>query len=793
MERYQRKSKLFNALIMKLLAVLCNNNGAHRLLGMRNALLLLVFLFWQQAFSQTKVGTWRSHLPMSSFSIIDHLDSKIYGVNRYGVVIYDQEDESVEALSKINHLSQTGISVFRCSEENSLCIVGYEDGNIDIIDNSNNVTNQPAIANSSIVGDKVINDVIFEDRTALVLTGLGAVRMELSSLNVLEYSLTNIDGENTGMTNGVLYNEGLYFTNELGVFSTPRDELFLSPQLTQIDFDRNMDNVSQFFELDNSLYLLYANPIDNNDTLFRLVNDQFIAQASLANTEMRHIDVSPEYVLITRRDRYSLLDHDWTQLDEIDQYFSNSGVDARMAQFFSGSDSVLMADFSYGGIISSFDNKDEALIFSINSPSRGNISELKDQDNTIYGLTGGNSSTFNTPFLFQYSNNEWGSNLLLYPEKNDATNAVDIALVDDKKYIGFDNSGLMILNQDNQLLESFSAETNEIGDDNIGYYGVRGVERDEDGGIWMLNSENVSTLSYLDPDGAWYGISLPDFLKPIAFDLLRLSNGYLVFSLKESGIVIYDPADTPSDVSDDRYEVITSNPEEGSLPNNAVNCMAEDRDGELWIGTDEGIGIIYNPSSVFEGGFEGVQRVIVNQGGFNGYLFETDAVMSIAVDGANRKWVAPRGAGLFLISDDGTEELLSFTEENSPLLSDNIADIEVLPNSGELFIATENGLLSYQPDASEPQESLSEIKVVPNPVKPGYSGLITFTNLTADAPVRVTDAAGNLIYETTSQGGTAVWDGRNRNGEKVSSGIYLVFAASRDGIGGAIAKIMFLN
>jgi len=764
-----------------------------RFLVMKSILLFLVTAFCFQSFSQTRVGTWRPHLPMSSFTIIDHLDTKIFGVNQYGLVIYDREDESVEALSKINQLTQTGISAFKCSEENGLCIVGYEDGNIDIIDQLNNVTNQPAIANSSIVGDKVVNDIIFEDETALILTGIGAVRLELSSLNVLEYSLINIDGENTGMAVGTLFNNELYFTNELGVFRTTRNDLFLTPQPERIGFDRNMNNVSQFFELDDNLYLLYANPIDNNDTLFRLVNDQLIAQATLANTEMRHLDVSDEYVVVTRRDRYVLFDHDFNEISEIDQYFSNSGVDARMAKFYASGDSILIADLSYGGVISSFSEPDKATIFNINSPSRGSISELKEQDNTIYGLTGGNSSTFTTPFLFQFQSNEWGSKLLLYQEVPNANNAVDIVLADDKKYVGLDGSGLMILDQDNELLEYYDDETNQIGDDDNGYYGVRGVERDEEGNIWMLNSQNVSTLSLLDVEGNWYGVSLPDISKPIAFDLLRMSNGYLVFSMKESGIVIYDPADTPTDFSDDRYELITSNPEEGGLPNNTVNCLAEDRDGELWIGTDEGIGIIYNPSSVFDAGFEGVQRVIVNQDGYNGYLFETDAVMSIAVDGANRKWVTPRGAGLFLISADGTEEVLSFTEENSPLLSDNIADIEILPSTGELFIATESGLLSYQPDASEPQQDLSKIKVVPNPVKPGYSGQITFTNLTADAPVRVTDAASNLIYETVSQGGTAVWDGRNRSGEKVNSGVYLVFAASRDGVGGAIAKVMILN
>jgi len=750
-------------------------------------------VFGVQGFSQSRVGSWRSHLPMSSFTFVDHLDDKVYGANQFGIVIYDRDDESVEALSKINYLTQTGITAFRCSDANSFCIVGYQDGNIDIIDRFNNVTNQPAISNASIVGDKVVNEIIFEDGAALILTGIGAVRLELSTLNVLEYSLITINGESTGMTEGVIFDDQLYFTNELGVFRTSRSELFLSPEPESIGFDRSMTNVAHFFEKDESLYLLYANPLDNNDTLFRLVDDQLIAQAALANTEMRHIDVNDEHVLVTRRDRYVLFDHDFNQLDEIDQYFSNSGVDARMAEFYQEGDSILIADLSYGGIISSFSDPDKAIIFNINSPSRGLISELKEQDDILYGLTGGNSSTFNTPFLFQFENNEWGSKLLLYPEFSNATNAVDIAIVDDKKYVGFDRSGLLILNQDNDLLEAFRDETNQIGDDDNGYYGIRGVERDEEGGIWMLNSQNVSTLSYLDADGNWFGISLPDISKPIAFDLLRLSNGYLVFSLKESGIVIYDPADTPTDLTDDRYRLITSNPEEGSLPNNTVNCFTEDRDGELWIGTDEGIGIIYNPSIVFEPGFEGVQRVIVNQDGYNGYLFETDAVMAIAVDGANRKWVVPRGAGLFLITADGTEELLSFTEENSPLLSDNIADIEILPSSGELFVATESGLHSYQPDASEPQQELSEIKVVPNPVKPGYSGLITFTNLTSDAPVRITDAAGNLIFETVSQGGTAVWDGRNRNGEKVISGIYLVFAASRDGIGGTIAKVMILN
>ena len=765
-----------------------------RFCEMKNFTLVLLLICEGSLLAQTSVGSWRSHLPKSNFTMIEHLDSKIFGANKYGLVVYDRSDESIQDLSKINHLSQTGISSFRCSDLNGMCIVGYQDGSLDIIDVRNNVTNQPAIANAAIVGDKVINDIIFEDQTALILTGVGAVRMELSSLNILEYSLINIDGQNTGMDEGVVFNNDLYFSNELGVFKSSMSELFLSPSPELLQFDRKLENISNFFSIEGDLYLLYANPIDNNDTIFQLVNNQFVAQTELANTEMRYIDVSDDFILVTRRDRYELLDHEFNQLGIIDEYFYNSGVDAVKASFYSGGDSIIIADRSYGGVLSSFSDSENAVVFGLSSPSRGAISELREIDNVIYGLTGGNSATFNTPFLFRYDNEQgWSSKLLLYPQNDNANNPVDIALIDDKKYVTLDRSGLMILDENNNLLEYFSDSTNQIGDAVDGYYGIRGIEKDDEDNLWMLNSVSNSTLSLLDIEGNWYGVALPEFTRPIVFNLLRLSNGYLVFSLKESGIVIYDPGDTPTDFADDQYKIINSNPAEGSLPNNNVNCFAEDRDGELWIGTDEGIGIIYNPSSVFEGNFEGVQRVIVNQDGYNGYLFETDAVMSIAVDGANRKWVAPNGAGLFLISADGQEEIVRFTQSESPLLSDVVTDLAIIPKTGELFIATENGLLSYQPDASEPQEALDEIKVVPNPVKPGYSGPITFTNLTADAPVRITDAAGNLIFETVSQGGTAIWNGKNRNGEKVSTGVYLVFAASRDGTGGAIAKIMILN
>ena len=174
-------------------------------------------------------------------------------------------------------------------------------------------------------------------------------------------------------------------------------------------------------------------------------------------------------------------------------------------------------------------------------------------------------------------------------------------------------------------------------------------------------------------------------------------------------------------------------------------------------------------------------------------MFETETVEAIAVDGANRKWVGTGSSGLFLISADGADQIHNFTTANSPLLDNKVSDLAIHPVSGEVFVASEKGLISYRSEATEPEPALEQLGVFPNPVKPGYSGLITIKNLTSNSYVRITDNVGNLIFETTSLGGQATWDGRNKQGVNVPSGVYLVFAATREGTGGQTSKVIILR
>jgi hypothetical protein len=186
------------------------------------------------------------------------------------------------------------------------------------------------------------------------------------------------------------------------------------------------------------------------------------------------------------------------------------------------------------------------------------------------------------------------------------------------------------------------------------------------------------------------------------------------------------------------------------------------------------------------------QQIIVTVNGVAGYLLETERVSTIAVDGANRKWVGTSN-GVFVLSPDGTEQVAYYTVDNSPLLSNVIMDIAIDGESGEVFIGTDKGLVSIRGEATEGGEEHSGVLVFPNPVRENYDGPIAIKGLANNANVKITDVNGMLFYETTALGGQAVWDGRNYNGERAKTGVYFVFSSNEDGSSKNVAKLLIIN
>jgi hypothetical protein len=231
----------------------------------------------------------------------------------------------------------------------------------------------------------------------------------------------------------------------------------------------------------------------------------------------------------------------------------------------------------------------------------------------------------------------------------------------------------------------------------------------------------------------------------------------------------------------------------GGLPSNNVKAIVQDKDGEIWVGTESGIAVFYNPGLVFDGGVNAdAQQIIIDDGKDIGYLLGSEVVNDIKIDGGNRKWVATNN-GAWLIKEDGSEVVLHLTEDNSPLPSNIINCVGIIPNTGEVFFGTTNGIASFRSDATEATDLHDNTLVFPNPVHPDYEGPITITGLPEDATVKIADVAGRVVYELVAVGGTAVWNGLNFDGQKPQTGVYLIFSANKEDEDSLVSKLLIVR
>ena len=262
---------------------------------------------------------------------------------------------------------------------------------------------------------------------------------------------------------------------------------------------------------------------------------------------------------------------------------------------------------------------------------------------------------------------------------------------------------------------------------------------------------------------------------------------------RANGLVVYDYGGTISNTNDDRIKKLGTGENNGGLPTSDVLAIAKDLDGEIWAGTASGPAIHFSPSGIFNTDPIDFQQILIEQDGVVEILLGNQTITSIAVDGANRKWLGTLSDGVFLLSSDGTQQIQRFTKENSPLFSNSIKDIAIDPSSGTVYFATSQGILGYASDANSGLLENTCYDVYPNPVRPDYSGPITIDGLTRGSNVKITDVAGNLVFQTSSNGGRAVWDGNDFNGRRVSTGVYYALVTAPEAASTCTSKILLVN
>ena len=332
------------------------------------------------------------------------------------------------------------------------------------------------------------------------------------------------------------------------------------------------------------------------------------------------------------------------------------------------------------------------------------------------------------------------------------------------------------------------------------YRQIISLALDQADNLWIseMFPQNRHQLYVKTADSNWYAFSLPCFNNggPIVID----NYGQIWFvAIDQSGngtnagVGVYSTNNTISDPSDDTFYCLTQGIGSGNLPSNTVYCLAKDLDNNIWIGTSNGIGIVSNCVAPFTGSPPcDAQIPIVQYDQFAGYLFSGYNIRSIAVDGANRKWVGTDN-GVWLLSADASKIIYQFTQSNSPLPSNLIQKIAVDQVTGDVYIGTAQGLVSFRSTATEGGTSNSDVTIFPDPVPAGYTGTIAIKGLVANADVRITDISGNLVYRTTALGGQAVWNGVDYKGHRPQSGVYLVFASSSDGSQTWSGKMVFIQ
>ena len=327
----------------------------------------------------------------------------------------------------------------------------------------------------------------------------------------------------------------------------------------------------------------------------------------------------------------------------------------------------------------------------------------------------------------------------------------------------FDNSGMlwmtcssrnkagnMLLRLNPNTKEWKALNNNELYDNDDRLRILRGTFLDKDGYIWICSSHH----------------SFPA--------LLRLN---------------------PTTEKISRYTKFT-NQDGTSYTLNYVRCAAQDLQGNIWMGSDQGL-FMYTSEQIADptAGFTQI-KVPRNDGtDYADYLMSGVNITCIAVDGGNRKWIGTDGNGIYLISADNMEQIHHFTTENSKLLSDIIESIAINHSNGEVFIGTDQGLCSYLSDATTAKNDMSDddVYAYPNPVSPDYTGLITVVGLSFNADVKILSSNGKLIAEGRSNGGSFTWDGCDKDGKRVASGIYFVAAAKEDGTKGTVCKIAIIK
>ncbi len=760
-------------------------------------------LFVTTLFAQTGMGQWRTHFAYNSVSSIAQTHDKIFAVSEGALFSVNKYDESIEYYSKLSGLNDTGIAEIAYSDDDEVLIIVYSNGNIDMM-RAGEVENIPDLYNKQMSTSKAVNEIFIRGNYAYLSCDFGIVVLNIRKNEIADSYFIGPNGSEVKVVSTTIQGGNIYAMTDTGIYVADEN----SPNLVNYESWSLMSGLpgsGKFFqvhEFAGHLFFMRGSAVykqDSQGAWRRFIDDGWFIGMSSTHNMMVLYQYGYSYQV-----NEDLSYHEICKFDNVSVKGALCDVD-RNCFWFAGD--------TKGAIEYNVD-KEQFNYFKPNGPVVNTPYRMRFGGDKLYVVPGGYRATsYSRPgHIMIYEDGIWNT---ITDETISAVTGIPCKDISDiiphpkdpnRFYAAAFGSGLYEF-EGEQLVKRYGVENSAL--ESVipsapnSYTWVDAMAFDANNTLWMTNAGTMGGVKALTGNGEWRSFEnsatakkdrIPDFLISIVN-----SNQKWVLSSRGStkGVGVFDDNGTLESSSDDRSLSLDSfHDQDGKeLKINEYFSMAQDSDGTIWVGTSAGPFMLTNTNSVFEGEMRCSRVKIPRNDGTNAadYLLESEIIKAIAIDGANRKWFGTETSGIYLMSANGEETIQHFTTENSPLPSNSILSIAIHPTTGEVFIGTAAGLVSYQSDARPGEENLGELYAFPNPVRETYQGLITITGLMENTTVKIVDVAGNLVCETISNGGVAVWDGKNKFGQRVSTGVYLAICLSEDGKERGITKILFIN
>lgn len=759
------------------------------------------------SFTQIGTGEWRIHSQNTNAKDGVTLGNSIYFAFDAALVEYDASYNELSTWDITNGLSDIQLTKMGVHESSGSVFVGFENGNIDQIQNGQ-VTNIPGIKLAGILGSKRINAFKSKGSFTYVATGFGIVKIDPNKSEIKDTYYPG--GASEEIVEITFKGDSIFALTPTRMYAGSLNNPALADSAQWISDTRIpvlTDN--QFFYKDieywnDSLYFQKNYSGWGSDTLFvvRSTGPHMVIDLQTWG-RINSIQTLDGNLVLNAEELMLIFKPDMSIQFSLQHYTDGSIISPNTLLSFQGL--FWFADSRCGIMKRKIDGAFESIDFQ--GPGRNQFFSMDWHDGilaVVPGTLSGSTQFFFEPGVMFFEDEKW---TIVVRENNPkwASRTWDmIATSINPKNTnqvavgGASLSPLSLVDRSNLLVTDTFSNHNSLLNVHpaVSSIYISDLKYDDNGHLWVLNSFSTNPLKLLSAEGEWYSFNIGSIASnKLTKKMLCDYNGNIWISVLNTGLIGYNPGSSVTSPSDDKRIVLNSGDFTGALPSNNVTAIAMDFDEELWIGTDNGFAILYNSENAFDaapGGYN-AQRPKVDINGETDHILGSTYINDIEVDGGNRKWIATANSGMVLLSDDGLSIIQQFNMSNSPLISNNILDLEIDHKTGEIFIVTERGLMSYRGDATYEDSEYSDVKIFPNPARPDHDGLITIQGIRYDSDVKITDVAGNVVYRTTSNGGTATWNGLTLSGEKVVSGVYLIWTASNINKGRFVGKVVVVN